>query len=181
MQRLLRKEAPPNLTTMKLQLLPFRIVACALSLFAATQIKAVETLYGSAGINGSDPGSIFIVNQSNGAGTFVGTPSSSLSGISFNGMGQMARPSAAWPSLVFSMGWECRQSDGVIFVTRGSTSNIFTLDPATGNQTLVGVTGLNSTASDLAFVPEPSRWALLIGGVCLLAGSTRGRRSRSAR
>ena len=32
-----------------------------------------------------------------------------------------------------------------------------------------------------AFVPEPSTWALLIGGVCLLAGSKRMRRSRSAR
>lgn len=66
-----------------------------------------------------------------------------------------------------------RPSDGVLFGGTGDEGNIFTVDPLTGAETLVGNTGLNFVG-DLAFsVPEPASLALLVIGILGLIGLRR--------
>jgi PEP-CTERM motif-containing protein len=61
-----------------------------------------------------------------------------------------------------------RPTDGTIFGGSGDTGNIFTVDAATGAETLVGNTGLRF-AGDLDFrvtpVPEPGTSALIATGL----------------
>lgn len=70
-----------------------------------------------------------------------------------------------------------RPTDGVIFSGNGDQHQLFTVNPITGVQTLVGDTGLNFVG-DLAFtpVPEPGTVVLLSTGCLLLFGYRRCRK-----
>jgi hypothetical protein len=71
--------------------------------------------------------------------------------------------------------------DGII----GATTRLYTINLATGEATLVGAintfspTGFNGLAA--AAIPEPSTYALLLGGVALIGGYLRSNRLRRAR
>ena len=70
--------------------------------------------------------------------------------------------------------------DGIIFGGNGDGGELFTVDPVTGAETLVGSTGL-SFVGDLAFaVPEPSSLSLLLTALGGLGGLAWRRRSRQA-
>ena len=74
------------------------------------------------------------------------------------------------PTIAFFGALGIRPTDGVIFGGTGDTGNIFTIDPASGGETLVGNTGLRF-AGDLDFrttsVPEPVTSALVSMGLAL--------------
>lgn len=68
--------------------------------------------------------------------------------------------------------------DGTIFGGTGDTAQIFTINPVTGAQTLVGSTGQNFVG-DIDFqTPEPGTLALFGTGLAALAGRIR-RKSRA--
>ena len=68
--------------------------------------------------------------------------------------------------------------DGVIFGGNGDGGDLFTIDPLTGAESLVGSTGL-SFAGDLAFaVPEPGSLLLFGSGLTAMAVWRRRRSSR---
>lgn len=57
-----------------------------------------------------------------------------------------------------------RPTDGVLFGGTGDSHQLFTIDPVTGTETLVGDTGQNFIG-DLAFqTPEPDTFTMLLGG-----------------
>jgi hypothetical protein len=72
-----------------------------------------------------------------------------------------------------------RPTDGVIFGGTGDQGQIFTINPVTGAETLVGSTGRNSVG-DIAFqVPEPDTLTLLSLGLVSVTGYARRRLSKA--
>ena len=145
-------------------------------------------------------GTLYTINATTGVATLVGNTSHFFASIAFapNGtlymssadlgpMGQdinvglsTLNPSnAATLSFVstadFFGALGIRPTDGVIFGGTGDAHQLFTINPATGAETLVGDTGLNFVG-DLAFtfrVPEPATLALLSFGLAGLGFSRR--------
>jgi len=72
-----------------------------------------------------------------------------------------------------------RPTDGVIFGGTGDSGGVFTINPSTGAETLVGNTGRNFVG-DFAFqVPEPGTLALLGLGLFVIASKARRKRISS--
>ena len=74
-----------------------------------------------------------------------------------------------------------RPTDGVIFGDNGDGAQLFTINPLTGSETLIGSTGRNFIG-DLAFqadvVPEPATIGLVGIGLASIARRLRNQRSR---
>ena len=59
--------------------------------------------------------------------------------------------------------------DGVIFGGNGDDGELFTIDPLTGTETLVGSTGLNFVGALDFAVPEPATFLLFGSGLMAMA------------
>jgi hypothetical protein len=71
-----------------------------------------------------------------------------------------------------------RPEDGVLFGGTGDSGNLFTVNPVTGGETLIGNTGRNFVG-DIAFqTPEPTSLALAGLGLLALAVARRTQRAR---
>ncbi len=84
------------------------------------------------------------------------------------------------PAVEFYGALGIRPTDGVIFAGNGDAAQLFTINPATAAETLVGTTG-RTFVGDLAFqpIPEPATLTLLAFGLAVVAA--RGYRVRSVR
>ena len=83
------------------------------------------------------------------------------------------------PTLDFLGALAVRPEDGVIFGDNGDFSQLFTINPLTGAQTLIGSTGRNFIG-DLAFTPVPEPMSLALVGVGCIALLLRKRGSARA-
>ena len=134
------------------------------------------TLFGVSGPNGPGPANLFTINSTTGVATLVGTlAGSSFASIGFAPDGTLYASVAAFaggqinPRLVtinpvtgalltsvstadFFGAFGIRPTDGMIFGGPGDEHDLFTINPLTGAETLVGDTGLNFVG-DLAFRP----------------------------
>ena len=154
-------------------------------------------LYGISGPQAAGPlaaGLLYTINTSTGIATLVGNTGHSFGSIAFAPDGTLNMTAADFagdgplnpalltldptnagtltsiPTTDFLGALGIRPTDGVIFGGTGDTGNIFTIDPASGGETLVGNTGLRF-AGDLDFrttsVPEPVTSALVSMGLAL--------------
>jgi hypothetical protein len=162
-----------------------------------------DTLFGVTGPNGPGPARLLTINRSTGAAALVGlvggASPESFASIGFAPSGTLYASVASFangpirPLLVtlnpltgailtsvatadFFGAFGIRP-DGVIFAGTGDTGDLFTVNPLTGAETLVGSTGLNFVGDlDFRVVPEPTTMVLLGSG--LVATAIRRRRSR---
>lgn len=154
-------------------------------------------LYGISGPQAGGPaasGKLYTINTASGVATLVGNTGHFFGAIAFapDGTLYMSAADSAGdgplnPALLtldptnggtitsihttdFLGALGIRPTDGVIFGGSGDTGQIFTIDPASGTETLVGNTGLRF-AGDLDFratpVPEPVTLGLVSAGFAL--------------
>jgi hypothetical protein len=171
----------------------------------ATQ-PGTGTLFGVRGPNdgGNGQGMLYSINRTTGVATLIGDTSSFFDSIAFApdgtlyliaadldfGTGNIINPrletlNPANAGLLTSVGlaqyygaFGIRPSDGVLFAGNGDQGQLFTLDPSTGAQTLVGNTG-RTFVGDIDFlVPEPGSLSLALVGAAGLAFYRTHRRRR---
>ena len=151
-----------------------------------------DTLFGIRGPNDqlNGQGRLYTINEATGVATLVGDTGDFFGSIAFAPNGTLYMSSAdldfatdnlinialkvlnpnnaatisSVPTRDFFGAFGIRPTDGVLFAGNGDLAQLFTVNPTTGAETLVGATGRNFVG-DLAFqvVPEPSTIAL----VCL--------------
>jgi len=144
-------------------------------------------MYGSAGNQGTDPGSIFLVSQTDGSQTFLGDPTTNggVSGIAFDDQVRL------WGSNVFGAGvsnlLEINPSDGTLindvgsivdaagddvkvqdlafdpvsrqlFGTRDNIDDLVTIDRTTAIATIIGT--LPNDNMHIGFSPTGTLWAV---------------------
>lgn len=163
-------------------------------------------LYGIRGpidqLNGQ--GKLYTINTTTGVATLVGNTGDFFGAIAFAPNGTLYMSSAdldandnlvnislkrlnpnnaatigSVPTVDFFGALAVRPDDSVIFGGNGDQGQLFTINPATGAETLVGSTGRNFVG-DLAFLtPEPASFALACLGLIMLIAAQRavGRRS----
>jgi DNA-binding beta-propeller fold protein YncE len=70
-------------------------------------------------------------------------------------------------------GMDFDPTTGTLYIADGGTGggNLYTLDPANGNVTLVGSLGLTNGLAGLAFTPEPGAFSLLMVGIAALCAA----------
>jgi hypothetical protein len=172
----------------------------------ATQ-PGTGNLYGVRGPNdgGNGQGLLYTINKTTGAATLIGDTSSFFDSIAFAPDGTLYLIAAdldfsngniinprletlnpANAGLLTTVGlsqyygaFGIRPTDGVLFAGNGDQAQLFTLDPVTGAQTLVGGTG-RTFVGDIAFqMPEPGSLSLaFLGAVGLAFYRTRRARQR---
>jgi len=171
----------------------------------ATQ-PGTGTLYGVRGPNdgGNGQGVLYTINKTTGAATRIGDTSSFFDSIAFApdgtlyliaanldfATGNIVNPrletlNAANAGLLSTVGlsqyygaFGIRSSDGVLFAGNGDQAQLFTLNPGTGAETLIGNTG-RTFVGDIDFqTPEPGSLGLAFLGAAGLAfyRTRRGRR-----
>ncbi len=112
--------------------------------FAGNSVVVVPEcgdMYGSAGTQGTDPGSIFLVSQIDGSQIFIGDPTTSggVSGIAFDNQARL------WGSMVFGG-------------SAATGSNLLEINPSDGSLindvgSILNVAGGDEKVQDLAFDP----------------------------
>ncbi len=143
------------------------------------------------GVEGPDdglnqPGDLWRINPQTGVGTLVGNTGKFFDTITFAPNGTLyleaadlssgpVNPSidvidpatghvlSSQATTDFFGALAVRPTDGVLFGSTGDSAEIFTINPNTGTETMVGSTGLNFVGG-LAFapVPEPSAFGLVL-------------------
>ena len=148
-------------------------------------------------------GNLYTINTTTGVATFVGSTGDFFGSIAFAPNGTLYMSSAdldamdnlvnvslkrlnptnaaalgTIPTADFFGSLGIRSTDGVIFGGTGDQHQLFTINPVTGAETLVGDTGLRFIG-DLDFrpVPEPGTLALMAVGSGMLALLVRRRRA----
>ena len=152
-------------------------------------------------------GNLYTINKTTGAATLVGATGDFFASIAFAPNGTLYMSSADLdfatgnliniglkrlnpanaavlnfvPTVDFFGALGVRPEDGVLFADNGDAAQLFTINPTTGAETLLGSTGRNFVG-DLAFtpVPEPASLALIWGGCGLLLLLSRRRAIRAS-
>jgi hypothetical protein len=174
----------------------------ALSIADLAVQPGTNALYGISGPQMNNPGLLYTINKTTGVATLVGNTGAFFGSIAFNLGGTLYMSFATLDpstgniinislktlnpatgavlssvSTVDFFGALGIRSDGVIFGGTGDSAGLFTINPNTGAETLIGSTGQNFVG-DLAFttVPEPSTLLLLGTGLSSLVAMRRKRR-----
>jgi len=180
---------------------PFMDGATAISIADLAVQPGTGALYAirspADGLNGQ--GKLYTVNKTTGACTLVGNTGHFFASIAFAANGTLYMTSAdldpntdnqinfalktlnpanaaeltSKPAAQYYGALGVRPEDGVIFAGNGDQAQIFTLNPNTGAQTLVGSTG-STFVGDLAFqftaaIPTLSEWGMLLFAVLLVS------------
>jgi len=190
-----------------LSTVPISLGSTALSIADLAVQPGTGTLYAVTGPNGPGPARLFTLNTTTGVATPVGTGGgildASFASIAFSPSGALYASLASFaggpsnPRLVtinpataailtsistadFFGAFGIRPTDGLIFGGTGDEHQLFTVNAATGAETLIGDTGANYVG-DLDFqpVPEPATYSLLSLGLGGLIA--RWRKSRSGK
>ncbi|MDQ2949641.1 MAG: hypothetical protein M3Y27_27515, partial [Acidobacteriota bacterium] len=159
------------------------------------------------GPNGG-PGDLYVINKATGVATLIGSTGKFFGSIAFAPNGTLYMSAA---DLDFGTGMEINKvlrtinpntaatltsvatndffgalairSDSTIFGGTGDAHQLFTIDPVTGFETLVGDTG-STFIGDLAFRPVPESGAtltLMVSGLLALFGMARVSSRRAAK
>jgi hypothetical protein len=79
-------------------------------------------------------------------------------------------------------GMDFDPTSGALYVadggSDGSRGSLYTVDPATGQVSTIGSTGLTYGLSGLVFVPEPASCSILLLGILILGRQLSWRRPR---
>lgn len=163
-----------------------------------------RVLYGNttSGFGGGD--ALYRIDTGTGAATFVGAlgvtdiyalgfgQDGTLFGVSNAGSllsintGTGAATSIGSTGFGLTFDIAARPEDNTLFGATSSAYSLLTLDKSTGSGAVVGSYGVAANVAGLAFVgeggavPEPTTWALMIGGFGLAGASLRRRRAASA-
>jgi outer membrane protein assembly factor BamB len=148
---------------------------------------ATDLLFGVRGPNDTlgGQGDLYVINEATGTATLLGNTGHLFDSIAFAPDGTLYLASgdlsgvttmsilnpanAATISAVFTadfFGALAVRSDGVIFGGNGDGGELFTIDPNTGAESLIGSTGL-TFVGDLAFAPVPEPEGLFLFLVAL--------------
>ena len=163
------------------------------------QLKSA--VYTAGGVDSSD---LMLLDKSNGDPTFVGTVrrGNDLSAMAFDGVGRLfvvdtddeelllvdtltasiLDTTALSGPLGDVAGMDSDPTSSALYVadggSDGSLGSLYTVDPATGQVSTIGPTGLTYGLSGLVFVPEPGACSILLLGTLIL-GRQRARANRT--
>lgn len=184
---------------------PIRDGITAISIADLAVQPGTGTLFGIRGPNDqlNGQGKLYTINKTTGAATLVGDTGDFFGSIAFAangtlymgvadldnmgnfiniGLKRLNSANAATLNFVptndFLSALDVRPEDGVIFAGNGDQSLLFTINPTTGAESLIGSTG-RTFVGDLAFapIPEPASVALVCAGCLALLLRKRGRAS----
>jgi hypothetical protein len=141
-------------------------------LYLIDPATGLSTLVGTIGFN-----AVYALGFDQ-SGTLYGISNSSQELITINtatGAGSLIAP----VNLTSAFDLAFRPEDNTMFVSDSGTSSLYTMNPGTGAETLVGSFGAPINNVGLAFVtaavPEPGTVGLLLAGVALLGWKARKR------